>query len=243
MDSNGKILWARHNEIQQANLKSMGDSEHQDGERLPLAMKDMSACEIYPQMIMHNPNGRFVCVCGNGEYIIYTAMALRNKSYGSAQEFVWANDSSQYAHKQPDDDLQSRRRTIGKLRARKAFRFTSVDPSAMQIPPRRRRKSPFFREDSPLLHNRRRTDISKNNLYDTQEGDPKYLAPELLQNQFGNSADVFSLGMTLLELSCDIDFPSFGEAWHVLRSGHIPETTLEGNKILINNFNYFIHTS
>ncbi|XP_065842661.1 coatomer subunit beta'-like [Oscarella lobularis] len=97
MDSNGKILWARHNEIQQANLKSMGDSEHQDGERLPLAVKDMGACEIYPQMIMHNPNGRFVCVCGDGEYIIYTAMALRNKSYGSAQEFVWANDSSQYA--------------------------------------------------------------------------------------------------------------------------------------------------
>lgn len=35
-------------------------------------------------------------VCGDGEYIIYTAMALRNKSFGSAQEFVWAHDSSQY---------------------------------------------------------------------------------------------------------------------------------------------------
>ena len=40
---------------------------------------------------------RFVCVCGDGEYIIYTAMALRNKSFGSAQEFVWSNDSSVYA--------------------------------------------------------------------------------------------------------------------------------------------------
>ncbi len=36
-------------------------------------------------------------VCGDGEYIIYTAMALRNKSFGSAQEFVWAADSSEYA--------------------------------------------------------------------------------------------------------------------------------------------------
>ena len=35
-------------------------------------------------------------VCGDGEYIIYTAMALRNKSFGSAQEFVWAADSSEY---------------------------------------------------------------------------------------------------------------------------------------------------
>ncbi len=40
---------------------------------------------------------RFVVVCGDGEYIIYTAMALRNKSFGSAQEFVWSSDASVYA--------------------------------------------------------------------------------------------------------------------------------------------------
>ena len=38
---------------------------------------------------------RFVVACGDGEYIIYTAMALRNKSFGNAQEFVWASDSSE----------------------------------------------------------------------------------------------------------------------------------------------------
>uniref|UniRef100_A0A8C6VUD2 Coatomer subunit beta' n=1 Tax=Nothobranchius furzeri TaxID=105023 RepID=A0A8C6VUD2_NOTFU len=96
MDTNGKIIWAKHSEIQQANLKAMGDAEIKDGERLPLAVKDMGSCEIYPQTIQHNPNGRFVVVCGDGEYIIYTAMALRNKSFGSAQEFVWAHDSSEY---------------------------------------------------------------------------------------------------------------------------------------------------
>uniref|UniRef100_A0A8B9H8L9 Coatomer subunit beta' n=1 Tax=Astyanax mexicanus TaxID=7994 RepID=A0A8B9H8L9_ASTMX len=89
MDTNGKIIWAKHSEVQQANLKAMGDAEIKDGERLPLAVKDMGSCEIYPQTIQHNPNGRFVVVCGDGEYIIYTAMALRNKSFGSAQEFVW----------------------------------------------------------------------------------------------------------------------------------------------------------
>ncbi|XP_060578773.1 coatomer subunit beta'-like isoform X2 [Ruditapes philippinarum] len=97
MDSSGKIIWAKHSEVQQANIKAMGDQEIKDGERLALAVKDMGACEIYPQSIQHNPNGRFVCVCGDGEYIIYTAMALRNKSFGSAQEFVWSNDSSVYA--------------------------------------------------------------------------------------------------------------------------------------------------
>ncbi|KAM9359150.1 coatomer subunit beta'-like [Symphorus nematophorus] len=97
MDSSGKVMWARHSEVQQANLKAMGDAEIRDGERLPLGVKDMGSCEIYPQTIQHSPNGRFVVVCGDGEYIIYTAMALRNKSFGSAQEFVWAHDSSQYA--------------------------------------------------------------------------------------------------------------------------------------------------
>ncbi|XP_030258187.1 coatomer subunit beta' [Sparus aurata] len=97
MDSSGKVMWARHSEVQQANLKAMGDTEVRDGERLPLGVKDMGSCEIYPQTIQHSPNGRFVMVCGDGEYIIYTAMALRNKSFGTAQEFVWAHDSSQYA--------------------------------------------------------------------------------------------------------------------------------------------------
>ncbi|KAK0167169.1 hypothetical protein PV327_004602 [Microctonus hyperodae] len=97
MDSmGGKIVWARHSEIQQVNLKAL-DEEAQDGERLPLAVKDMGACEIYPQTIQHNPNGRFLVVCGDGEYIIYTSMALRNKAFGQALEFVWAADSSQYA--------------------------------------------------------------------------------------------------------------------------------------------------
>lgn len=97
MDSlGGKIVWAKHSEIQQVNLKALGE-ETQDGERLPLAVKDMGACEIYPQTIQHNPNGRFLVVCGDGEYIIYTSMALRNKAFGQASEFIWAADSSQYA--------------------------------------------------------------------------------------------------------------------------------------------------
>jgi len=97
MDSSGKIIFAKHSEILQANLKNLGDTECKDGERLPVGVKEMGSCEIYPQTLSHNPNGRFVVVCGDGEYIIYTAMALRNKSFGAAQEFVWAADSSEYA--------------------------------------------------------------------------------------------------------------------------------------------------
>ncbi|KAH7290702.1 hypothetical protein KP509_30G060200 [Ceratopteris richardii] len=92
MDNNGKIIWAKHNEIQTVNIKSVGMDEVVDGERLPLAVKELGSCDLYPQSLKHNPNGRFVVVCGDGEYIIYTALAWRNRSFGSALEFVWSVD-------------------------------------------------------------------------------------------------------------------------------------------------------
>ncbi|CAD6343064.1 unnamed protein product [Miscanthus lutarioriparius] len=63
-----------------------------DGERLPLAVKELGSCDLYPQSLKHNPNGRFVVVCGDGEYIIYTALAWRNRSFGTALEFVWSSE-------------------------------------------------------------------------------------------------------------------------------------------------------
>ncbi|KAG5537653.1 hypothetical protein RHGRI_024936 [Rhododendron griersonianum] len=93
MDNSGKIIWAKHNEIQTVNIKSVGaDYEVTDGERLPLAVKELGTCDLYPQSLKHNPNGRFVVCCGDGEYIIYTALAWRNRSFGSALEFVWSSD-------------------------------------------------------------------------------------------------------------------------------------------------------
>ncbi|KAL3108388.1 hypothetical protein niasHT_015310 [Heterodera trifolii] len=100
MDLSGKVIWARHSEIQLANLKTIDEQtleNIQDGERLSLAIKDMGSTEIYPQKVQHSPNGRFVVVCGDGEYIIYTATALRNKSFGSSFDFAWANDANFYA--------------------------------------------------------------------------------------------------------------------------------------------------
>ena len=58
MDNSGKIMWSKHSEIQQANLKALTDTEVKDGERLPLAIKDMGSCEIFPNSIQHSPNGR-----------------------------------------------------------------------------------------------------------------------------------------------------------------------------------------
>jgi coatomer subunit beta' len=100
MDTTGKVVWASNNEIKTASVRglaSAGDSEEEglpDGERLPIIPRDLGACELYPQMLKHNCNGRFVAVCGDGEFIIYTAQALRNKAFGQALDFVWSGSGT-----------------------------------------------------------------------------------------------------------------------------------------------------
>lgn len=60
---------------------------------------------------------------------------------------------------------------------------------------------------------------NSSNLAEAQEGDSKYLAPEILGGVFSKAADVFSLGMTVLEVATGLDPPSHGDGWHLLRSG------------------------
>ncbi|EDQ84291.1 uncharacterized protein MONBRDRAFT_39343 [Monosiga brevicollis MX1] len=105
MDNNGKIIVTKHNEVQQANVLKLEDSI-KDGEPLPLAMKELGSCEIFPQSLSHNPNGRFVVVCGDGEYNIHTALSFRNKAFGQALEFVWGADASEYATRESSSKVK-----------------------------------------------------------------------------------------------------------------------------------------
>ncbi|XP_045427347.1 membrane-associated tyrosine- and threonine-specific cdc2-inhibitory kinase isoform X2 [Pipistrellus kuhlii] len=57
---------------------------------------------------------------------------------------------------------------------------------------------------------------------EAQEGDPRYMAPELLQGAYGTAADVFSLGLTILEVACNMELPHGGEGWQQLRQGYLP---------------------
>lgn len=96
MTTQGKVVWAKGNDIQTCNLRQCDDAVN-DGERIALSVKDMGASEIFPQRIAHNPNGRLLAVVGDGEYVVYTAQALRNKAFGSALEFVWSADGNYFA--------------------------------------------------------------------------------------------------------------------------------------------------
>ena len=45
----------------------------------------------------------------------------------------------------------------------------------------------------------------------------RYLAPEALQGRFTKACDVFSLGITMLELACNLDLPRHGDLWQKIR--------------------------
>ncbi|XP_032599266.1 membrane-associated tyrosine- and threonine-specific cdc2-inhibitory kinase isoform X2 [Drosophila grimshawi] len=66
-------------------------------------------------------------------------------------------------------------------------------------------------------------DVDKANNHHATEGDSRYMAPEILQGQFSKAADIFSLGIAMLELACYMDLPSNGPLWHELRHGKLPE--------------------
>ncbi|KAE9421885.1 hypothetical protein Angca_005604 [Angiostrongylus cantonensis] len=61
-------------------------------------------------------------------------------------------------------------------------------------------------------------DILMDTAYTPEEGDAKYLAPEVLNSLPTKAADVFSIGITILEVTTDIDLPSRGDTWHQIRS-------------------------
>ncbi|KAN0060893.1 Coatomer subunit beta' [Thecaphora frezii] len=97
MDAAGKVVWAKNSEVLSANVSAAIDDDVPEGQRVPISVREMGSTEIYPQLLQHSPNGRFVTVCGDGEYIIYTALAWRNKAFGSGLGFAWASDSNTYA--------------------------------------------------------------------------------------------------------------------------------------------------
>lgn len=63
------------------------------------------------------------------------------------------------------------------------------------------------------------------------EGDSRYLAPEILEGNLCLANDIFSLGISLLELSCNLELPSNGSLWQELRKCILPEHAMNKYKI------------
>ncbi|EIN11277.1 hypothetical protein PUNSTDRAFT_131444 [Punctularia strigosozonata HHB-11173 SS5] len=66
-----------------------------------------------------------------------------------------------------------------------------------------------------------------------REGDKVYLAPEVLQGRYGKAADVFSLGVIMLEAACNIVVPDQGEPWQRLRQEDFSQVDLDESPELL----------
>lgn len=99
MDPSGKLVYTRNTDVLSANIQTVHDDAASipEGGRLPLSIKELGTTEIFAASLAHSPNGRFITVVGDGEYIVYTALAWRNKAFGNGSSFAWAGDSNTYA--------------------------------------------------------------------------------------------------------------------------------------------------
>ncbi|KAI1725059.1 protein kinase domain-containing protein [Ditylenchus destructor] len=70
-------------------------------------------------------------------------------------------------------------------------------------------------------------DLNKDDPKDIMEGDNKYLAQEVLNDMPTKASDIFSLGMTILELATDLDLPKNGVFWAELRARIIDDKYIE----------------
>ncbi|KAH6840700.1 hypothetical protein B0I37DRAFT_221595 [Chaetomium sp. MPI-CAGE-AT-0009] len=53
------------------------------------------------------------------------------------------------------------------------------------------------------------------------EGDREYIAAEILRGEFDKPADIFALGLIILEIACNVFLPDNGPTWQALRAGDL----------------------
>lgn len=107
MDNSGNVVWVDNHDIRATNVRAAGKGvDLEDGESMNIQQKDLGSCEIYPQYLEHSPNGRNICLCGDGEYTIYMARTLRNVSFGNAIQFAWSRDSRVFATRETNSVIR-----------------------------------------------------------------------------------------------------------------------------------------
>ncbi len=57
----------------------------------------------------------------------------------------------------------------------------------------------------------------------TNEGDRQYIGPETLLGQYDKPADIFALGLIMVEIAGNVYLPDYGLSWQRLRSGDLSD--------------------
>ncbi|CAE6944515.1 Copb2 [Symbiodinium sp. CCMP2592] len=83
LDSGMQLIWARHSQLYGTRRVA------------PCAHQDMGVLPVIPRTLAHSPQGHLFAVCGDGEYLIYTAEAAPQlDARGAAQEIAWGPDDA-----------------------------------------------------------------------------------------------------------------------------------------------------
>ena len=75
MDPSGKLIYTCNQVVLSGSVQTLGDNATAEGNQISLSVKEISTTEIFATALLHSPSGRFVTVVGDGEYIIYIALA------------------------------------------------------------------------------------------------------------------------------------------------------------------------
>jgi len=98
MDRKGKVVVSEGGEVAGGTIEKAGGPW--------TGGKDFGSVDVYPRQMMHDSKGRFVSLCGDGEYVIYAAISWRSKSYGQAEELVWGPGAGQYCIREKSGQLK-----------------------------------------------------------------------------------------------------------------------------------------
>lgn len=78
-----------------------------------------------------------------------------------------------------------------------------------------------------------KTHLLKDDVRSLDEGDCRYLAPEVLNHRPTQQADIYSMGITVFELATDMDLPQRGRYWVYIRQGRVQRRFLDSKRFYI----------
>jgi wee1-like protein kinase len=87
--------------------------------------------------------------------------------------------------------------------------------------------------------------VTSINAPQVEEGDCRYLPNEILHEDYAHlpKADIFSLGLTMIECASGGPLPKNGDAWHKLRNGEVPELPQSLSRDMLALIESMIHSN
>ncbi|KAK2961432.1 Coatomer subunit beta' (CopB') [Blattamonas nauphoetae] len=93
MDYRGQLYWAKKTQLEKVTINANardGVAPPTTGEQVECMTKSLVTTEYPPTSIATSPSGKAIAVVIGDDFVIYTARAAKNVSFGKANEIVWA---------------------------------------------------------------------------------------------------------------------------------------------------------